>query len=127
AANFKGEFQAAMNGQVPILLWVLIQYSRQPNGNFLISTLGMRDFGHMEIEAESSLPLQETYDLVRRLADYIVGSDVRIPDGDTVGLSEEQRIKTWHERSFRPDVSEPVLWLDLCDNPPATRPADHMH
>jgi len=122
AANFKGEFQAALKGQLPILLWVLIQYSRQPNGNCLVSTLGMRDFGHMEIETESSLPMQETYDLMRNLATYVIGKDVRIPDGDTVGLSEQHRIKTRHTRSFRPDLNDTVLWLELADKPSVTKP-----
>jgi hypothetical protein len=120
--NFKGEFQAAMNGQLPILVWVLIQHSQQPNGNCLVSTLGMRDFGHMEIETESSLPMQETYALVRNLATYVISKDVRLPDGDTVGLSEQHRIKTRHARSFRPGVNEVVLWLELTDKPSLAKP-----
>ena len=122
-ANFKGEFQAAMNGQLPVLVWVLIQYSRQPNGNSLISTLGMRDFGHMEIETESSLPIQESYDIVRSLATYVIAKNVRIPDGDTFGLSEQQRIEVRHRRSFRPDLNDPVLWLELAANPTVKRPS----
>ena len=121
--NFKAEFQGAMKGQLPILVWVLVQYSKQPNGNCLVSTLGMRDFGHMEIETESSLPMQETYDLVRNLAAYVIGKDVRFPDGDTIGLTEQQRIKTRHHtRSFRPDLNETVLWLDLTDKPSVAKP-----
>lgn len=113
ADNFKGEFQVAMSGKVPTLLWVLIQYTKKPNGNVLISTVGMRDFAHMEIETESSLPMQETYDLVRNLATYIIGQNKPIPDGDTVGGSQFQRIKVRHKPSFRQDVKDKVYWLEL--------------
>lgn len=113
AENFKGEFQVAMSRKVPTLLWVLIQYTKQPNGNVLMSTVGMRDFDHMEIETESSLPMQESYDIVRNLATTIIGQNKPIPDGDTVGGSQEQRIKVRHKRSFRKDVKEKVYWLEL--------------
>lgn len=122
AENFKGEIQSLMNGQVPILLWVLIQYSRQPNGNTLISTLGMRDFGHMEIETESSRPMQESYDIVRNVATYVVSNDKRLADGDTVGANEQERIKVRHVRSFRPDVNDQVYWLELRDKPSVKKP-----
>jgi hypothetical protein len=69
---FKGEVARAVNGPIPFTLWVLIQYSKQANGNILISTLGMRDFEHMEIETESALPLDQTFDLVRRFGSYIL-------------------------------------------------------
>src|SRR5262249_14428845 len=32
ASIFKGEFAGAQNGGIPFSLWVLIQYSKQPNG-----------------------------------------------------------------------------------------------
>jgi len=123
AENFKGEFQAAMTGQLPILLWVLIQYSSLPNGNTLISTTGMRAFGHMEIETESVLPMQETYDIVRNIASYIIGQDQSIAEGETIGMSEEQQIKVRHERSFRADVTDKVYWLELTDAPTIERPS----
>jgi len=56
ADTFKGEFQNMKKGAIPFSLWVLVQFSKQPNGNILISTLGMRDFEEMEIETESTIP-----------------------------------------------------------------------
>jgi Domain of unknown function (DUF4261) len=120
--TFGGEFARAQQGEIPFSLWVLIQFSKQPNGNILISTVGMRDFGRMEIETESALPLNETFDLVRRFGTYILTKGPVVKDGETTGLSQEQRIKVRHVRSFRPDVNENVYWLELADNPSVRKP-----
>ena len=119
---FKGEFANALKGGFPFSIWVLIQFSKQPNGNILISTIGMRDFDKMEIETESSLPLDQTFDLVRKFGSYIVTSNPVVKDGDTVGLSEAQKIKVRHTRSFRPDVNESVYWLELTEQPTVRKP-----
>jgi hypothetical protein len=119
---FKGEFANALKGGVPFSLWVLIQFSQQPNGNILISTLGMRDFEQMEIETESSLPLDQTFDLVRKFGSYVLSSGAVVKDGDTVGPSASQRIKVRHARSFRPDVNESVYWIELTEQPTVRKP-----
>ena len=119
---FKGEFADALKGGFPFSLWVLIQFTKQPNGNILISTLGMRDFDKMEIETESSLPLDQTFDLVRKFGSYIITSGAVVGDGHTVGLSESQKIKIRHTRSFRPDVNESVYWLELTEQPTVRKP-----
>ncbi len=122
--TFKGEFAHAKKGGFPFSLWVLIQYSKQPNGNILISTVGMRDFDHMEIETESSLPLDRTFDLVRQFGSYILSTSPAIKDGDTISLEQQQqhKIKVRHTRSFRPDVNEPVYWLELTEQPTVRKP-----
>jgi hypothetical protein len=121
SSTLKAEFAATLKGTVPFSLWVLIQFSKQPNGNILISTLGMRDFGLMEIETESSLPLDRTYDLVRKVGSYILVNGPVVKDGDTVGLTADEHIKVRHVRSFRPDVND-VYWLELTDKPAVSRP-----
>jgi hypothetical protein len=123
ADKFKGEFaHMQKNSVVPFSLWVLIQFSKQPNGNTLISTLGMRDFEQMEIETESALPFDQTFDLVRKFGSYILANGPVVKDGETIGLTAEQRIKVCHVRSFRPDVKENVYWLELAENPTVERP-----
>lgn len=119
---FKGEVANAMKGGFPFSLWVLIQFSKQPNGNTLISTLGMRDFDQMEIETESSLPLDQTFDRVRKFGSYILAKGAVVKDGDTFGLSANEHIKVRHDRSFRPDVNTPVYWLELADQPIVNKP-----
>ena len=112
-----------LNGAIPFSVWVLIQFSKQPNGNILISTLGMRDFDQMEIETESTLPLDQTFDLVRKFGTHILANGPVVRDGDTFGLSAEQRIKVNHVRSFRPDVNENVYWLELSEIQTVRRPS----
>jgi len=119
---FKAEFASTFKGAVPFSLWILIQFSKQPGGNILISTLGMRDFGLMEIETESSLPLEQTYDLVRKFGCYILAKGPVVRDGETFGQSADERIKVRHIRSFRPDVNDNVYWLELADKPTVRRP-----
>jgi hypothetical protein len=127
ADKFKGEFaHMQKTNVVPFSLWVLIQFSKQPNGNILISTLGMRDFEQMEIETESALPFDQTFDLVRKFGSYILANGPVVKDGETMGLTAEQRIKVRHVRSFRPDVNENVYWLDLAENSTVERPKGYF-
>jgi hypothetical protein len=118
----KAEFDRLQQSELPFSVWVLIQFSKQPNGNILISTIGMRDFGQMEIETESTLPLDQTFDLVRRFGSYIVAKGPVVKDGDTMGLTETQRIKVRFVRSFRPDVNDNVYWLELAEQPSVQKP-----
>ena len=53
---------------------------------------------------------------------YILVNGPVVKDGETMGLTAEQRIKVRHVRSFRPDVNENVYWLELADNPAVERP-----
>jgi Domain of unknown function (DUF4261) len=76
----------------------------------------------MEIETESKLPLDQTFDLVRKFGSYILAKGPVVKNGETIGLTEQQRIKVSHVRSFRPDVNENVYWLELADNPSVERP-----
>jgi hypothetical protein len=112
-----------LEGTPPFPLWVLIQGSRQPNGNVLLSTLGMRDFGHMEIETESTLSPEESQKIVREFGAHILICGPVVKDGDTIGFSPEQRITVRHVRSFRPDVNDDVYWLELADRPTVPRPS----
>jgi hypothetical protein len=121
-ATLKGQFGRLQTGDLPFSVWVLIQFSKQPNGNILISTLGMRAFGCMEIETESTLPLDQTFDLVRKFGSYILAKGPVVKDDETFGLTETQRIKVRHTRSFRPDVNENVYWLELTDAPSVAKP-----
>ena len=82
----------------------------------------MRDFEKTEIETESSLPLDQTFDLVRKFGSYILGTGAVVKDGETFGLSEDQKIKVRHTRSFGPDINEPVFWIELTDQPTVQKP-----
>ncbi len=118
----KAWFDVMNKGTPPSPLWVLIQGSRQPNGNVLLSTLGMRNFEQMEIETESSLSPEESQEIVREFAGYILTERPEVKDGDTIGFSPGQRITVRHVRSFRPDVNDNVYWLELTDQPSVEKP-----
>jgi len=45
-----------------------------------------------------------------------------VKDGDTIGLSEQQKIKVRHSRVFRPDVNAPVYWIELTEQPTVRKP-----
>jgi hypothetical protein len=122
-ATFKGEFASTLKGAIPFSLWVLIQFSKQPNGNILISTLGMRAFEQMEIETESTRLLDQTFDLVRKFGSHILANGSVVRDGETFGRTADERIKVRHIRSFRPDVNDNVYWLELADESTVRRPA----
>ena len=115
---------AMLEGTPPFPLWVLIQGSRQANGNVLLSTLGMRDFEQMEIETESSLSPEESQGIVREFGAHILTEGPVVKDGDTIGFSPEQRITVRHRRSFRADVNDNVYWLELTEKPTVPRPTD---
>lgn len=123
SATLKGEVARMLEGEIPFSLWVLIQFSRQPNGNILISTLGMSAFKQMEIETESTLPLDQTFDLVRKFGTHILANGPVVEDGDTFGLTAAHRIKVRHVRSFRPEVNDNVYWLELADAPTVRKPS----
>ena len=86
----------------------------------------MRDFERMEIETESSLPLDQTVDLIRKFGSYLVTSGAVVRDGDTFGLSETQKIRVRHTRSFRPDVNDPVYWIELTEQPTVRKPQGYF-
>jgi Domain of unknown function (DUF4261) len=115
-AILEAEFQRLQNGELPVSLWILIQFSKQPNGNNLISTVGMYKFELMEIETESSLPLDHIFNIVRQFGSYLIGKGPVVNDGETIGQNETERIKVRHIPSFRPDVAGNVYWLDFVND-----------
>jgi hypothetical protein len=106
-----------LQGQLPIRLFVLVQYGHQADGKALVSTLGLRDFGLMEIETVSPLPLEETYGIVERMAAYLIQSGPVVRDRDTVGVTPEQQLLVRHAASFRPDVPGMVYRLEIAPPP----------
>jgi hypothetical protein len=62
------------------------------------------------------------FDLVRKFGSYIIAKGPVVKDGDTMGLTETQRIKVRFVRSFRPDVNDNVYWLELAEQQSVQRP-----
>lgn len=85
---------------LPLQIWLRFQPVKQDD-EFGMYTLGLRQFGLMEIEIERCpLELSEVFDFVSNLAHYLVMSGPVIKDGNTVGGSAEERILVRHQPSM---------------------------
>lgn len=78
---------------LPLYNWIYFGL-RQENGKQSVYTYGLADFGKTEMEiVNSKKELQELSELMYNLAHYVVASDVTIKDGETIGISAEQKLK----------------------------------
>lgn len=85
---------------LPLELWCRFHLFRVDDEHGGLHTIGMRQFGSMEIEVErSSWNPRELYDFVHKAANYVLTSGAVIKDGDTIGKDEEQKIVVRHGRS----------------------------
>jgi len=86
---------------VPVMLWADFRCRRDPDGTFSLFTVGLGEFGLMEMEVEGSLrPPGQLREFVWNLAIYQLQSKTLIRDGDTVGGSELQKFLIREARSF---------------------------
>lgn len=76
----------------PVMLWIYIGL-RESNKKNSAYTYGLTHFHKQEIEViDSALSLEDLYDLLQNINGYIVGSDVTFKDGETIGMSADQKI-----------------------------------
>lgn len=89
---------------VPVPVWLRFQLVRVAGNELGLYTLGMRQFGLMEIEVDRcKLQVSELFEFVSNIAHYLIQSGPIIADGNTVGGSEEERILVRH----RPSMIDP--------------------
>ena len=87
--------------RLPVPVWLRFQLVRTADEQVGIYTLGMKQFGLMEIEAEDTpLDSEELLSFVSDIAHYLIQRGPVIKDGNTVGGSEEQRIVVRHRPSM---------------------------
>lgn len=78
---------------LPLYNWLYFGL-RQENGKQSVYTYGLTDFGKQEMEIiHSSHSLEELSDMMYNLAHYVIAQDVTLQDGETIGLSAEQKLK----------------------------------
>lgn len=76
----------------PVPLWIYFGLRASDNGNSLY-TYGLAEFGKQELEIlNSQLELEELYDFACNLATYVVGNDVTLKSGETLGYTADQKI-----------------------------------
>jgi len=87
---------------VPVPVWLRFQAVRVPEDEIGLYTLGMRQFGLMEIEVDrcKKMKWQDLFEFVSNIAHYLIQNGPVIADGNTVGGSEEERILVRHRPSM---------------------------
>ena len=77
---------------LPVLAWVYFGLYQSEEGNN-VYTYGMTAFGKEEIEILGNKhSLTELQGFMLEIAYYVIGSDVTLRDGETLGVSEEQKL-----------------------------------
>lgn len=89
-----------LEGNLPVILWIyigIINNGKQSS----IYTFGMKEFGKQEIEIIDSPKLgSELHDFILPVLNYILSFDVTLQDGETIGFSEEQKIKITESKAI---------------------------
>lgn len=76
---------------LPILIWVYLGVVSRKDGNS-IYTLGLKDFGHYEIETlPAQLQLSKLHEFMTQVVIYIIEQNAVLHDGETIGLSATQK------------------------------------
>ena len=89
---------------VPVLAMMRFQFVDAPNDQLGLYTLGMKQFGLMDIEVDrSSMEPKDLMEFVSNIAHYLIQSGPVIADGNTVGSTSDERILVRH----RPSMIEP--------------------
>ena len=78
---------------LPIQLWVYIGIINSDEKSS-VYTYGMKEFGKSEIEIiDAKMNGSELYDFLLPVLDYVLRQDVTLRHGETIGFTEEQKIK----------------------------------
>ncbi len=85
---------------LPLNLWVRFQHYQETADAIGLYTLGMSQFGANEIEmTPSSWTPQRSADFAYDIAHYLLTSGATIRDGDTIGASDDERIRVRYKPS----------------------------
>ena len=77
----------------PLQLWIYMGILNQGEKTS-IHTYGLKEFGKTEIEIiDSPMDSDDLYYFLLSILQYVLGSDVILKDGETIGFSEDQKIK----------------------------------
>lgn len=89
---------------VPVLAMMRFQLVGAPRDRWGLYTLGMKQFGLMDIEVDqSSMAPEDLMEFVSNIAHYLIQSGPVIADGNTVGSTAQEKILVRH----RPSMIEP--------------------
>ncbi|MFI1770255.1 DUF4261 domain-containing protein [Thalassobellus citreus] len=78
---------------LPLYNWIYFGL-RKEDGKQSVYTYGLVDFGKMEMEiVESENSIEELNEMMFNLAHYVIAFNVTLKDGETIGISAEQKLK----------------------------------
>ncbi|XXF78801.1 DUF4261 domain-containing protein [Myxococcaceae bacterium GXIMD 01537] len=103
--DFIDEALKGSREHLPLYLWLAFHLEREPDHSFTLRTSGLRAFGLMELEVVASR--EKPAMLVDRaftFAHYLLDHGPVLRDGDTIGLSAQERLRVRH----LPSVHEPA-------------------
>ena len=78
---------------LPIQLWVYIDIINDGDKSS-VYTYGMKEFGKSEMEIiNSAMNSDKLYQFLISILQYILKDDVQLKDGETIGFTEDEKIK----------------------------------
>lgn len=78
---------------LPIYNWIYFGMRKENEQNSIYS-YGLADFGKLEMEiVNSKYPMDELIELMFHLTHYVIASNVILKNGETIGMSETQKLK----------------------------------
>lgn len=90
---------------LPIQLWIYIGIIGKENKSS-VYTYGMKEFGKTEIEIiDAAMESSELYYFLLPILQYVLEYDVTLQDGETIGFSEDEKIKITESEAIYVDGS----------------------
>ncbi|WP_232517411.1 MULTISPECIES: DUF4261 domain-containing protein [Aquimarina] len=78
---------------LPLYNWIYFGL-RDENGKKSIYTYGLKDFGKKEMEIiDSKNSFEELNEMMFNLTHYVISYNVKLNDGETIGISADQKLK----------------------------------
>lgn len=79
--------------ELPLYNWIYFGL-RQEKGKQSIYTYGLADFDKKEMEiVDSEKSLEELNEVMFNLTHYVIASDIKLNDGETIGFTADQKLK----------------------------------
>jgi hypothetical protein len=92
-SQYLSDVEALKWGKIPLLLWIYIGIRKSPDGNSFY-TQGLDAFGKQEMEiVNSPMKLEDVYMFMLNISAYVVGRNITVKGGETLGYAEKYKIK----------------------------------
>ncbi|WP_411347964.1 DUF4261 domain-containing protein [Paenibacillus sp. WLX2291] len=80
--------------ELPVQLWVFLGlYKTEDGSGSGAYTVGLKNFGKDELEIiDSKQSIEDVFEFTLNIISYVVGSNVVLHDGETLGYSEDQKL-----------------------------------